>query len=89
VELRERVLGEHIERNRADALLAEHTPYFTVQERAVVRERRRLDRDALRDLLRGTYRGERQSAVDRVEALTDLEVTLASDLFLFIPIRSA
>ena len=42
----------------------------------------RLDRDALKDLLRGTYRGERRSAVKRVEALENLEVTLASELFL-------
>jgi 23S rRNA (guanine745-N1)-methyltransferase len=85
VELRERVQGDRVERDRARALLAEHAPYFTVRERGAVRERLRLDGDALRDLLRGTYRGERRRAAERVEALADLEVTLASDLFLFGP----
>ena len=84
-ELRERVQGARVERDRADALLAEHAPCFTLQERASIREQRRLDGDALRDLLSGTYRGERRSAADRVEALDDLDVTLASDLFVLAP----
>jgi 23S rRNA (guanine745-N1)-methyltransferase len=88
-ELRELVQGARVERDRADALLAEHAPCFTLRERASIRERRLLDGDALRDLLRGTYRGERQRSADRVGALADLEVTLASDLFLFSAVRSA
>jgi 23S rRNA (guanine745-N1)-methyltransferase len=82
IELREQVQGEGIERDRGDALIAEHAPYFTLRERGVIRERARLDGDALRDLLRGTYRGERRSEAGRVKALGDLEVTLASELFL-------
>jgi hypothetical protein len=42
-----------------------------------------LERDALKDLLRATYRGERTSAAARIDALECLEVTLASDFFLF------
>jgi 23S rRNA (guanine745-N1)-methyltransferase len=83
VELREHVQGARVERDRGDALIAEHAPFFTVRERAVVRERPRLDREALKDLLRGTYRGERRSTADRVEALEDLEVTLASEVMVF------
>jgi 23S rRNA (guanine745-N1)-methyltransferase len=82
VELRQRVQGEGVERERAEALIAEHAPFFTVRERVTVRERQRLDGDALRDLLRGTYRGERRSAAERIEALDDLDVTLASEVFL-------
>lgn len=85
VELRALVQGEGIERERADALLPDHEPFFTLLERSSVRERRRLDRDALLDLLRGTYRGERVSAADRVAALDSLDVTLASEFFLFAP----
>ena len=50
-----------------------------------MRDRRRLERDALLDLLRTTYRGERISDAGRVDAITNLEVTLASDIFLFRP----
>jgi 23S rRNA (guanine745-N1)-methyltransferase len=89
VELREHVQGARVERDRGDALIAEHAPFFTVRERAVVRERLKLDRDALRDLLRGTYRGERRSAAARVEALAELEVTIASEVFLLAYDRSA
>lgn len=83
IELRALVQGVGVERDRADGLLGEHDPLFTLVERASVRERRRLDREALLDLLRSTYRGERASAADRVAALASLEVTLASDVFLF------
>ena len=82
VELREQVQGARVERDRGEALLAEHAPFFTLRERGIVRERPRLDRNALKDLLRGTYRGERRSAAAGVEALDELEVTLASDVFL-------
>lgn len=81
-ELREQVQGERVERDRGDALIAEHAPFFTVRERVTVRERPRLNRDVLKDLLRGTYRGERRKDAERVEALGDLDVTLASDVFL-------
>jgi 23S rRNA (guanine745-N1)-methyltransferase len=83
VELREHVQGARVERDRGDALLAEHATPFTLREREAVRERPRLDRDMLKDLLRGTYRGERRKHAERIEALRDLDVTLASDVFLF------
>jgi 23S rRNA (guanine745-N1)-methyltransferase len=83
VELRAHVQGEGVERERAAALVASHAPHFTLLERREVRERHRLERDALRDLLRGTYRGARLRAAERVEQLETLEVTLASEMFLF------
>jgi 23S rRNA (guanine745-N1)-methyltransferase len=82
-ELREVIQGEAVERDRADRLVAEHQPFFTLQDRATVREQHHLERDALLDLLRGTYRGERTSAATRVGALTSLDVTLASTFFVF------
>jgi 23S rRNA (guanine745-N1)-methyltransferase len=85
LELRALVQGRALERDRAAALLAEHEPFFTLLERSSVRERHRLGREALLDLLKGTYRGERLSAADRVGALDSLEVTLASEIFLFAP----
>jgi len=80
VELRAAVQGGAIERERADAVVAAHGPLFAVVERCTTREHHRLEGDALRDLLRSTYRGARASAASRVETLDALEVTLASDV---------
>jgi 23S rRNA (guanine745-N1)-methyltransferase len=83
IELRESVLGQRVERARDALLIAEHTPEFRLIERRSARERHHLDRGALLDLLRATYRGGRASAAARVATLDRLDVTLASDLFLF------
>jgi hypothetical protein len=83
IELRASVLGQPLEHERGAALTAEHARFFTLVERAGAREQHLLDRDALKDLLRATYRGERTSAAARIDALERLEVTLASDFFLF------
>ena len=83
IELRESVMGSAVARDRAAAVLAEHEGRFTLVGRGGEREQHRLERDALLDLLRGTYRGGRASAAGRVTALTELDVTLASSFFLF------
>ena len=85
VELRELVQGVRVERGRADALVQEHAGAFRLLEQTTVREVRSLERSQLLDLLRGTYRGSRSSHAARVEALTTLDVTLASELLLFAP----
>lgn len=81
-ELRQRVLGEAVTRDRADRLIAEHQPFFTLQDRSVVRELHTLDAAAIGDLLQGTYRGARAREADRARALDSLEVTLSSELLL-------
>ena len=83
VELRELIQGRAVQRDRGDSAIAEHLPHFSLVERTTVRERRHLERDALLNLLRGTYRGARQSAAARVDALDALDVTLASELLVF------
>ena len=85
LELRETVQGQAIERERGDALVAAHEPHFRMLDRFSVRTRQQLERDTLLDLLRTTYRGERTSGAMRVAAITSLNVTLASDVFLFAP----
>ena len=80
IELRAAVQGEGIERERADAVVAAHEPYFAVVERFTTRERHHVGDDTLRDLLRSTYRGARASATARIESLGALDVTLASDV---------
>ena len=85
VELRETVMGERVERSRQDVVLAEHDSLFGLVSRDQVREHHVLARDQLLDLLRGTYRGARTSAANRLAALDRLGVTLASDMFVFSP----
>jgi 23S rRNA (guanine745-N1)-methyltransferase len=84
VELRERIQGVRVERERGPMVVAEHEPLFTLVERLTVRERHHLGADALRDLLCGTYRGGRASEAARVDALDSLDVTVASEIFLFV-----
>lgn len=82
IELRELVQGARVERDRAEAVIAEHQRFFQLAARSVVRETRTLDRPALLHLLQATYRGIRRGVADRVAALTHMNVTLASDLVL-------
>ena len=83
IELRTIIGGERVERQRADAVAAEHAAFFNEVDRAVVRAKQPLEPEALRDLLRVTYRGERHSAGARVDALQAMEVTLASEVLVF------
>jgi 23S rRNA (guanine745-N1)-methyltransferase len=83
VELREVVQGQRVERDRAGVALTEHEPMFELIDRSVVRETHDLDRGALLNLLRGTYRGVRRGDAERVAALKRMHVTLASELVVF------
>lgn len=80
IELREAVQGARVARDRVADVIGEHLAAFDVVDRQHVQERHQLDGERLRDLLRGTYRGERASAADRVRTLDALSVTLASEL---------
>lgn len=82
-ELREWIQGRSVARDRTAVLTAEHERLFTVVDRHVVRTRQHLQREQLLDVLRGTYRGVRAAAAAKVDALSSLDVTLASDLCLF------
>lgn len=83
VELREAVLGEATMRPRAAMVISDHSELFELVSHEEVRERQRLDRAALLDLLQGTYRGARTRAATRLATLTELDVTVASDVCLF------
>ncbi|NOT29535.1 MAG: hypothetical protein HOP15_03695, partial [Planctomycetes bacterium] len=87
LELRARVQGQGLERERVGAFLAEHEALFELHARGSAREQRRFGPEQLRDLLLGTYRGARRSAAAAVEALyelEELEVTLASDVLVLV-----
>lgn len=79
-ELRELVLGAaHADERdaRVRELFAEH---FHWRETREATQRAVLEREALRDLLDGAYRGVRHAARQRFEAVTTLEVTLSHRL---------
>lgn len=82
IELRQAVQGSGVLRPRADLVISEHAQDFDLVSREEVRDRHILDRAALLDVLRGTYRGARTSAAPRLDSLTELEVTFASDICL-------
>ena len=83
-ELRALVQGKSVPRERVERYLAEHAAHFDLRARSAARGRRRFDRAGLLDLLSGTYRGARRSAAAAVEALLELEVTLASDVLVLV-----
>ena len=83
IELRERVQGTRVTRDRTSGVVDEHTAAFDVVAKDTLRERHMLEGARLRDLLAGTYRGARTSAHGQVSALDALDVTLASDLIVF------
>jgi len=80
IELRTVVQGEGVERDRIDTMVAEHATTFKIVERLPIREQLTLERDALLNLLRGTYRGARFKLSERVEAMQQMDVTLSSEM---------
>jgi len=80
IELREAVLG------RGD--LVERPPrpldMFQFVKRETSREKLRIEPDGLKDLLLATYRGARHSAQPRVKALERMDVTLASEIHVYM-----
>jgi 23S rRNA (guanine745-N1)-methyltransferase len=83
LELRTAIQGQPWTRNRMQALLAEHTPFFTLVDRWTTRTRQPLAREQILDLLVGTYRGVRTAAAGRAAALGATDVTLASEFVVF------
>jgi 23S rRNA (guanine745-N1)-methyltransferase len=80
IELRAAIQGTAAQRDRVAGVLGEHAAAFDLVHHETVRERHLLTGDQLRDLLRGTYRGERVRYAERVQSVSDLQVTLASDV---------
>ena len=62
---------------------AAFAPLFELEDERVVSSRAVLDPSALKDLLAGSYRGERFSAQDGLAGLTTLEVTLSYRMLTF------
>ncbi len=82
-ELREAVQGTAVVRERGDALVDAHRDGFTLVERSVARERVEAGKAELLDLLHGTYRGIRFRDARITDELESMNLTLASEFFLF------
>ena len=82
-ELRGLLFGEVPESDRAGATVAAFAPLFWLEDERVVSSRARLDPEGLRDLLLGSYRGERFSAKEALAGLRTLDVTLSYRLLSF------
>lgn len=82
-ELRGLLFGDLQESDRAGATLTAFASGFELENERVVNSRVVLDPMALRDLLLGSYRGERFSAREGLAGLSTLEVTLGYRLLSF------
>jgi len=76
-ELRGALFGEVPDSDRAGTTVQVFDELFALVDEAVVSSQALLDPLALRDLLMGSYRGERFSAQEALAELTALEVTLS------------
>ncbi len=82
-ELREVVLGATVGRDRTAAVESEFAEGFELIGRRSIRDRVRLDRGSIEDILASTYRGARVAERERAAALTSLEVTLSREALAF------
>lgn len=82
-ELRGLLFGDLHESDRSGATLTAFASGFQLEHERVVSSRVVLDPMALRDLLMGSYRGERFSAREGLAGLSTLEVTLGYRLLSF------
>ncbi len=87
IEVREQVLGERVERDRAERAIAEFAPLFTLERRERIAHSARLDAAARQDLMAGSYRAGRRSRLARLASIRALQVTLSRDAFVFRPAR--
>lgn len=84
-ELRGALFGEVPDSDRAGATVTAFEPLFQLEGEQVVSSRVVLDPQGLKDLLLGSYRGERFSAQEALAELTTLEVTLSYRVLSFRP----
>lgn len=86
-ELRQAVQGTAALRDRGESVVEAHRAHFTLLDRWVVRHVMDADHAALIDLLCSTYRGLRPRELERVQSLNRMDVTLATECFLFAVAR--
>jgi 23S rRNA (guanine745-N1)-methyltransferase len=85
VELRAEMHGVAPARDRVAPLVAEHAPAFVLENTRRIADTRYFEGEALRSLLRATYRGARHRVAARIGELPGLTVTLATEICVFRP----
>lgn len=85
VEVREAILGQGLRRDRVEAAVAAFAARFALERHERLRHVVRLDAEAIRDVMTGSYRAGRASRRDRLAGLGPLDVTLSRDALLFRP----
>lgn len=85
IEVRTLLGGSATPIDRTVRLIDEHVKWFEVKEQFRADVRQTLDPGQIRLLLQGTYRGQRYSAARRLDDLVAMDVTFASDVFVFVP----
>jgi 23S rRNA (guanine745-N1)-methyltransferase len=83
LELREAILGEGVERDRTERTVGMFAPRFALERHEPLRHVAQLDREAIADVMASSYRGLRTRERERLQALEEMQVTLARDLLLF------
>ncbi len=83
VELREAILGDRVERDRAERTVEMFAPQFALLRHERVAHAVRLDREAMLDVMSSSYRGLRVRERERLEQLEAMDVTLARDVLIF------
>jgi 23S rRNA (guanine745-N1)-methyltransferase len=83
IELRAAAKGDEVFRDRVPSVVEELAQAFDLLARTSWRERVRHGREAARDALAMTYRGERASERRRLAALDAIDVTLAAEILVW------
>lgn len=83
VELREAILGEGKLIDRTGRVIDEMRDHFRLEKQARAAHVARLDPEAIRDVMKSSYRGLRGSQREKLEQLGEMDVTLSRDLLLF------
>ncbi len=85
IELREAVQGERKLIDRTQSAQTALAGSFTLVRQSQARHVAHLDASAIRDVMQSSYRGMRTRERERLQSLTELDVTLSRDLLLFRP----
>jgi 23S rRNA (guanine745-N1)-methyltransferase len=83
VELRQAILGERIERDRADRTAATFASLFTLERHERIAHTVMLDRESMLDVMSSSYRGLRARERAALESLDAMNVTLSRDVLVF------
>jgi 23S rRNA (guanine745-N1)-methyltransferase len=88
IELREAILGEAKQIDRAERTIETFAKEFTLRKQTRASCVAHLDREAIHDVMASSYRGLRKSQQERLENLGPLNVTLSRDVLIFDPTSS-